>query len=195
VTISEAQRKFAAERFARAGIADRAEVRLQDYRLLGGRFDKICSIEMLEAVGDRYLETYFGKVQSLLAPDGVFAAQFITCPDSRYAEVRNGVDWIQKHIFPGSLLLSMNRVGQAVQGTGRLSLHGLHDLGLDYARTLREWRVRFNAQLDEVRRLGFDERFIRTWNYYLAYCEAAFAWRNISVVQATWTTPNNRTLM
>ena len=195
VTISEAQQKFAAERFARAGIADRAEVRLQDYRLLGGRFDKICSIEMLEAVGDRYLETYFGKVQSLLAPDGVFAAQFITCPDSRYAEVRNGVDWIQKHIFPGSLLLSMNRVGQAVQGTGRLSLHGLHDLGLDYARTLREWRARFNAQLDEVRRLGFDERFIRTWNYYLAYCEAAFAWRNISVVQATWKEPNNRTLM
>lgn len=194
VTISEEQLKFAAERFARTGIADRAEVQLQDYRLLTGRFDKIVSIEMLEAVGDRYLETYFGKVQSLLAPHGLFAAQFITCPDARYAEFRRGVDWIQKHIFPGSLLLSLNRVGQAIQQTGPLSLHNLHDLGLDYARTLRHWRERFNAQLPAVRALGFDERFIRTWNYYLAYCEAAFAWRNISVVQATWTAPNNRSL-
>ncbi|HTH48874.1 MAG TPA: cyclopropane-fatty-acyl-phospholipid synthase family protein [Candidatus Limnocylindria bacterium] len=195
VTISEEQRKFCGERFARAGIADRAEVRLQDYRRLTGQFDKICSIEMLEAVGDQFLESYFAKVQSLLAPHGLFAAQFITCPDARYAELRRGVDWIQKHVFPGSLLLSMNRVGQAVQQTGSLSLHHLHDLGLDYARTLRVWRGRFNARLDEVRRLGFDDRFIRTWNYYLAYCEAAFAWRNISVVQATWTAPNNRSLM
>jgi cyclopropane-fatty-acyl-phospholipid synthase len=195
VTISQEQHKFAGERFARVGIADRAEVRLQDYRLLTGQFDKICSIEMLEAVGDEFLETYFSKVQALLGRDGIFAAQFITCPDARHAEFRRGADWIQKHIFPGSLLLSLNRVGQAIQRTGSLSLHNLHDLGLDYARTLREWRGRFNARLDEVRRLGFDERFIRTWNYYLAYCEAAFAWRNISVVQATWTGPNNRNLM
>jgi cyclopropane-fatty-acyl-phospholipid synthase len=99
------------------------------------------------------------------------------------------VDWIQKHIFPGSLLLSMNRVGEVVQRTGNLWLHDLHDLGLDYSRTLREWRERFNGQLEAVRQQGFDERFIRTWNYYLAYCEAAFAWRNISVVQATWARP------
>jgi cyclopropane-fatty-acyl-phospholipid synthase len=150
---------------------------------------------MLEAVGDQYLEAYFGKVQSLLTPQGLFAAQFITYPDSRYARLRDGVDWIQKHIFPGSLLLSLNRVGQAIQKTGSLSLHNLQDLGLDYAQTLRLWRGRFNGQLEAVRALGFDERFIRTWNYYLAYCEAAFAWRNISVVQATWTGPNNRSLM
>lgn len=195
VTISEEQHKFAGERFVRGGMADRARVELRDYRLLTGQFDKICSIEMLEAVGDRYLETYFGKVQSLLGRDGLFAAQFITCPDARYAEFRRGADWIQKHIFPGSLLLSMNRIGQAIQKTGALSLHNVHDLGLDYACTLRAWRERFNAQLGEVRRLGFDDRFIRTWNYYLAYCEAAFTWRNISVVQATWTGPNNRCLM
>ncbi len=195
VTISPEQAKFAAERFQRAGIADRAQVQLQDYRLLSGQFDRIVSIEMLEAVGDEFLETYFRKVQSLLGRDGVFAAQFITCPDSRYAEFRRGADWIQKHIFPGSLLLSMNRVGEAIQKTGSLSLHSLQDLGLDYARTLRHWRERFNDQLGAVRELGFDDRFIRTWNYYLAYCEAAFAWRNISVVQATWTGPNNRTLM
>lgn len=195
VTISEEQHRFAQERFRRQGIADRAEVKLQDYRLLTGKFDGIVSIEMLEAVGDEYLETYFAKVQSLLGRNGIFAAQFITCPDARYHELRRGADWIQKHIFPGSLLLSMNRVGQAVQRTGSLSLHSLHDLGLDYARTLAEWRERFNSQLDAVRQQGFDDHFIRSWNYYLAYCEAAFAWRNISVVQATWTGPNNRTLM
>ena len=194
VTISEEQHRFAADRFERAGIADRATVKLQDYRHLTGRFDRIVSIEMLEAVGDEFLETYFGKVQSLLGRDGLFAAQFITCPDARYQELRRGADWIQKHVFPGSLLLSMNRVGQAIQRTGSLSLHSLHDLGLDYAKTLLQWRQRFNAQLTSVRELGFDDRFIRTWNYYLAYCEAAFAWRNISVVQATWTGPNNRSL-
>jgi cyclopropane-fatty-acyl-phospholipid synthase len=195
VTISEEQHKFAREQFQREGIADRAEVKLQDYRQLTGKFDRIVSIEMLEAVGDEFLETYFGKVQSLMGRDGIFAAQFITCPDSRYHELRRGADWIQKHIFPGSLLLSMNRVGQAVQRTGSMSLHTLHDLGLDYSRTLAQWRERFNAQLDTVRQQGFDEHFIRSWNYYLAYCEAAFAWRNISVVQATWTGPNNRTMM
>ena len=194
VTISEEQHRFAGDRFQRAGVGDRAEVRLQDYRLLTGKFDRVVSIEMLEAVGDEFLETYFGKVQSLLGRDGLFAAQFITCPDARYHELRRGADWIQKHIFPGSLLLSMNRVGQAIQRTGSFSLHSLHDLGLDYAKTLQHWRQRFNAQLHSVRDLGFDDRFIRTWNYYLAYCEAAFAWRNISVVQATWTGPNNRSL-
>lgn len=189
VTLSEEQARFCTQRFLRAGIADRARVEVRDYRQLEGQFDKICSIEMLEAVGDEFLETYFAKVHTLLAPRGRFAAQFITCPDQRHAELRRGVDWIQKHIFPGSLLLSMNRVGEVVHRTGNLWLHDLHDLGQDYARTLRAWRDRFNGQLEDVNRLGFDDRFIRTWNYYLAYCEAAFAWRNISVVQATWSRP------
>ncbi len=189
VTISAEQARHAAGRFAREGIADRAEVRLQDYRQVSGRFDKICSIEMLEAVGDEFLGTYFAKVQSLLTEQGRFAAQFITCPVARHADLRRVVDWIQKHIFPGSLLLSMNRVGGVVQRTGNLWLENLHDLGPDYARTLRHWRGRFNAQREAVLAQGFDPRFIRTWNYYLAYCEAAFAWRNISVVQATWSRP------
>ncbi|MBL9174633.1 MAG: class I SAM-dependent methyltransferase, partial [Verrucomicrobiales bacterium] len=192
VTISEEQARYVRERFKREGLSGRAEVRLQDYRAVTGRFDRICSIEMLEAVGDRYLDTYFAQVQSLLAPDGRFAAQFITCPDTRHAELRRGVDWIQKHIFPGSLLLSMNRVGAAVERTGNLWLENLHDLGQDYARTLRQWRERFNARREDVLAQGFDARFLRTWNYYLAYCEAAFAWRNISVVQATWSRPGVR---
>ena len=195
ITISEAQAAYCRERFRREGIADLAEVRVVDYRHLSGQFDKIVSIEMMEAIGDEYLETYCRTVQRLLKPDGLFAAQFITYPDSRHGELRRSVDWIQKHIFPGSLLLSLNRVNQCMQRTGRLHLHGLHDMGLDYGRTLREWRGRFNRGLDEVRRQGFDDHFIRTWNYYLAYCESAFLWRNISVVQATWTAPNNRSLM
>lgn len=189
VTISAEQASYAAHRFEREGISDRAQVRLQDYRQITGTYDKICSIEMLEAVGDEFLDTYFARIQALLSRHGRFAAQFITCPDARHAELRRGVDWIQKHIFPGSLLLSLNRVGQAVQRTGPLWLHDLHDMGPDYAETLRRWRERFNAQAEAVLALGFDRRFLRTWNYYLAYCEAAFAWRNISVVQATWRRP------
>jgi cyclopropane-fatty-acyl-phospholipid synthase len=197
VTLSTEQQKFAQARFEREGIAHKAEVLLLDYRKLpslGRRFDRIASIEMLEAVGDSFLETYFRVCQSLLWPGGLFAAQFITCPDSRYDELRRGVDWIQKHVFPGSLLLSLNRVNQAIARTGCLQLHDLKDFGPDYARTLRIWRERFNGRLDEVGKLGFDTHFIRTWNYYLAYCEAAFANRNISVIQGLWTVPNNPTL-
>ena len=194
VTISEKQFKLANERFVREGVADRVEIRLQDYRHITGQFDKIASIEMLEAVGDRYLETYFAKCHEVLKRDGLLGLQMITCPDNRYDSLRKNVDWIQKHIFPGSLLLSVARVGQALARTGDLFLHDLDDMGLFYARTLRTWFENFNARLAEVRALGFDERFIRKWNYYLCYCEAAFAQRNISVVQAIYTRPNNLTL-
>lgn len=194
VTISPAQFDYAREAFAREGMTDRAEVRLQDYRQLTGQFDKIVSIEMLEAVGDAYLETYFAKCHELLKPQGLLGLQMITCPDSRHDELRRGVDWIQKHIFPGSLLLSVHRVNQALRATGDLFLHDLFDLGLSYAETLRRWRVEFNRQEAAVRALKFDSRFIRKWNYYLSYCEAAFAMRNISVVQAIYTRPNNPTL-
>ena len=195
VTISPEQHRFTTERLRREGFGDSVNVRLQDYRQLTGQFDKIVSIEMLEAVGDNFLPQYFRQVQSLLKRDGLFAAQFITCPDHRHAELRRNVDWIQKHIFPGSLLLSLNRVNQVIQATGRLSLYDLQDLGLDYAQTLRHWRQRFLAQLPAVRSLGFDDHFIRTWDYYLAYCESAFASRNISVIQGTWAGPNCRALM
>ncbi len=195
ITISQAQFEYAQQLFQREGLADRVHPKLMDYRLLTGRYDKIVSIEMLEAVGDAYLETYFGKCQQLLKPEGLLALQMITCPDARYNAMRRGVDWIQKHIFPGSLLLSINRVNQAISRTGDLMLHDLHDLGLDYAETLRRWRQEFNRNGAEVAALGFDERFRRKWNYYLSYCEAAFARRNISVVQAIYTRANNPTLM
>lgn len=194
VTISEEQFKFASARIEREGLADRVEVRLQDYRHIEGTYDKIVSIEMMEALGDRYLPTYLAKLHALLKPEGLVALQYITVPDSRHAELRRGIDFIQKHIFPGSLLLSVGRVNQFLNRTSDLFLHDLEDLGASYARTLHVWWENFNAQLAAVRTLGFDERFIRKWNYYLQYCEAAFASRNISVVQAVYTRPNNRTL-
>jgi cyclopropane-fatty-acyl-phospholipid synthase len=194
VTISEEQFKFARERVAREGFADRVEVRLQDYRHITGSYDKIVSIEMMEALGDRFLPTYLEKIDALLKPAGLVALQYITVPDCRHAELRRGIDFIQKHIFPGSLLLSVGRVNEIMNRTGHLFLHHLEDLGASYARTLHEWWENFNAQLTAVGALGFDERFIRKWNYYLQYCEAAFASRNISVVQAVYTRPNNRTL-
>jgi len=195
VTISQAQFDYGRARFQREGVAGRVEIRLQDYRHITGQFDKIASIEMLEAVGDRYLETYFAKCHEVLKPEGLLGLQFITCPDSRHDELRKNVDWIQKHIFPGSQLLSVSRVNRALNRTGDLFLHDLADMGLFYARTLREWLGKFNAQLAAVRAQGFSESFIRKWRYYLGYCEAAFAQRNISVVQAIYTRPNNRTLI
>jgi len=194
VTISEEQFKFARELFQKEGLADRVEIKLQDYRLLEGKFDKIVSIEMLEAVGDAFLETYFAKCHELLKPEGLLAVQMITCPDSRHDSLRKNVDWIQKHIFPGSLLLSIHRVNEALRRTGDLFLYDLKDLGLSYAETLKRWRNTFNQNEAGVRALKFDTRFIRKWNYYLSYCEAAFAMRNISVVQAVYTRPNNPTL-
>ena len=191
VTISEQQFNFARERIAKQNLSDRIDVRLEDYRHVKGKFDKIASIEMMEALGDKYLETFFETVHRLLKSEGVAGFQYITVADSRHAQLRQGVDFIQKHIFPGSLLLSVGRVNQAINRTGDLSPYSLEDMGLSYARTLNIWRERFNARLDAVRALGFNQAFIRKWNYYLSYCEAAFTMRNISVVQAIYARPNN----
>src|SRR4030095_1346251 len=146
VTISQRQYEYARERFQREGIANRIDLRLQDYREISGQFDKVVSIEMMEAIGDRYLETYFAKINEVTKPDALIALQYITVPDSRHSALRRGVDFIQKHIFPGSLLLSVGRVTRAIHRTGELSLFELKDLGLDYARTLRCWFDAFNAK-------------------------------------------------
>jgi cyclopropane-fatty-acyl-phospholipid synthase len=194
LTLSEQQLTLARQRIAAAGLSDRIEVRLQDYRDVRGEFDKLVSIEMLEAVGHAYQPDYFRACARLVKPRGLIALQFITCPDVRYTAFRKGVDFIQKHIFPGSLLLSLNRVNDLLARHGGFSLVEMRDFGPDYARTLHLWRERFRARLDEVRRLGFDDRFIRKWDYYLCYCEAAFALRNISVVHTLHSRPNNLSL-
>lgn len=191
ITISEEQLKLARERVGQEGLSDRVKIELMDYRNLEGSFDKIVSIEMLEAVGEEFFDVYFKKCQELLKRDGILAFQVITCPDARYDSLRTGVDWIQKHIFPGSLLPSVARLNRAINNGGDLTLVDLKDIGLHYGRTLGAWRVAFNQRLEEVRKLGFDERFIRKWNYYLSYCEAAFAMRNINVMQMVYARPNN----
>lgn len=194
VTISQQQFELARRRVIDARLADRVDVQLRDFRDITGQFDKIVSIEMMEALGHRYQDTFARTVAKLLKPEGLLALQFITYPDSRYDQLRRGVDFIQKHIFPGSLLLSLNRVNDLLARAGGLVLHEMDDFGPDYARTLRLWRDRFHARLDEVRALGFDERFVRKWNYYLCYCEAAFALRNVSVVHTLHTRANNFSL-
>jgi cyclopropane-fatty-acyl-phospholipid synthase len=194
VTISQQQYDLARRRVEEAGLTSQITVELRDYRDITQQYDKIVSIEMMEAIGHEYLPAFCAAIHRALRPNGVVALQFITCPDTRYEQLRRGVDFIQKHIFPGSLLLSLHRVGGEMAHAGDFLLHHLEDLGLDYARTLRHWRERFGRVHSDVRRLGFDDRFIRKWHYYLSYCEAAFAQRHISVVHAVFTRPNNPAL-
>ncbi|MEX1119959.1 MAG: cyclopropane-fatty-acyl-phospholipid synthase family protein [Terrimicrobiaceae bacterium] len=193
-TISEQQHHEASKRIAEAGLADRIEVRLEDYRHLTGRFDKIASIEMLEAVGDRYVDGYFEKCSALLSPNGLLGIQAILCPDQQYDVIKRGVDFIQKHIFPGSLLMSMQRILAATGKTRALNLLDYHDMAPHYAKTLRLWREAFDLRLDDIRALGFDEAFLRKWRYYLSYCEAAFATRHITVAQMVFTKFGNLSL-
>lgn len=194
VTISEAQAAYARKLIEQEGLEKQIEIRIQDYRLIQGQFDKIASIEMIEAVGDEYHESFFKQCATLLAPDGILGLQMITVPDCRYDSLRKGVDWIQRVIFPGSLLLSIGRANDVMKRTGNLYLYDLQDMGAFYVETLRAWHDRFVAKLPEIRAQNFDEAFIRTWRYYLKYCEAGFDSRNISVVQAIYTRPNNMSL-
>lgn len=191
VTISEEQYTLAKERVEKEGLNDKVDIKLTDYRNLTGVFDKIVSIEMLEAVGHEFLDAYFKKCAELLKPKGMLGFQVITSPDSRYESIRKGVDWIQKHIFPGTLLPSVDALNSAVKRTSDLNMMGLKEFGQHYAKTLKIWREKFNEQLNEVKMLGFDDKFIRKWNYYLSYCEAAFAMRNIYVMQMVYARPNN----
>ncbi len=191
LTISAEQHKLAVERVETEGLSDRVSIELRDYRTLEGQYDKIVSVEMLEAVGHKYLDLYFKKCNDLLKRNGLLAIQVITSPDSRYESLRKGVDWIQKHIFPGSLLPSVAAINGAINRTGDMTMVDLKDIGTDYAKTLKLWYDQFNANLAEVKSLGFDDRFIRKWNYYLCYCEAAFAMRNINTMQLVYSRPNN----
>jgi len=194
ITISKEQLNYAKERINKSGLSKKVTFLFEDYRKVEGKFDKIVSIEMMEAVGDAYLEEYFRQCHQLLKPEGLLGLQIITCPDSRYEDLRKGNDWTQKHIFPGSLLLAQHRVAQAMNRVGTLFLHSWEEFSENYSRTLMAWHERFNESLPEVCAMGFDENFIRKWNYYLCYCSAGFSMRNVGVAQAIYTRPNNLTL-
>lgn len=191
ITISNQQYEYAKKKIKESGLSSQIEILLCDYRYLQGIYDKVVSVEMIEAVGDRYMETFFSSIDRLLKPDGLLGLQMITCPDSRYKILRDNVDFIQKYIFPGSQLPSVRRVTEALSRTSSLNLFEMEDIGLSYAKTLDVWHENFNNNLEKVRELGFDEHFIRKWNYYFKYCSAAFSMRNISAVQAIYTRPNN----
>lgn len=197
VTLSTEQADWARERVAREGLAGRVEIRLADYRDLpaeGRTYDRVVSIEMLEAVGYRYLPAYFEAVDRLLAPGGIAVIQSITVPDDRHARLLRRPDFIQKHVFPGSHCPSVGAIAAAVAARSRLMVHDLEDVGAHYAETLRRWRAAFLAGLPRVRELGYDARFVRLWDFYLAYCEGAFAARHIGDVQLVLTRSGNRAL-
>jgi cyclopropane-fatty-acyl-phospholipid synthase len=180
-TISREQHALASERVVAAGLGERVTVLLEDYRDLKGRYDKLVSIEMIEAVGARYLETYFAKVAALLKPRGLALLQAITIEDHRYRQALREVDYIKRYVFPGAFIPSVSAMLDAKSRVADLNLVRFEDFGPSYARTLEAWRKRFLAKRSEVRRLGFDDQFIRLWEYYLAYCEAGFRERSIGV--------------
>ena len=194
LTVSEAQHRLATERVRQAGLSDRIEIRFCDYRDATGSFDRIVSIEMLEAVGHRYFETFFRCCDRLLSPEGLVVLQVITIPDHRYNAYLRSCDWIQKHVFPGGHLPSLTALSRAMEAGSALHVEALENIGPHYATTLRLWRERFDDEAPRVRALGFDDTFIRKWRYYLAYCEAAFASRTLNTLQLVLTRPNNADL-
>ena len=182
-TISAEQYRHACQRVQEEGLVDRVTVLEQDYRLLQGQFDRVVSIEMIEAVGHQFLGDYFNRIDALLKPNGLLLLQAITIPDQRYHYARRNVDFIKRYIFPGGFLPSVSVMMQHLARDTALSPVNLHEIGLDYARTLADWRARFLSAVEQVRAQGFDERFIRMWHYYLCYCEGAFRERAIGTVQ------------
>ena len=191
-TISREQHDLACQRIQQAGLADRITVLLQDYRDLEGQYDRLVSIEMIEAIGHQYLETYFAKVAGLLKPDGEALVQAITIEDHRYAQALGSVDFIKRFIFPGSFIPSVSAMTGAIGRASDLRLFNLEDIGPSYALTLKAWRERFHARLPQVRALGYDMRFVRMWDFYLAYCEGGFRERSIGDVHLWLTRPDAR---
>ena len=191
-TISREQYELASERIAAAGVADRVTLLLEDYRELRGRYDKLVSIEMIEAVGHQYYDLFFSQCAKLLRHDGLMLLQAITIADQRYDAARRSVDFIQRHIFPGSTIPSVTAMLASTTRATDMRLVHLEDIGPHYAATLRAWRENLLANLDAVRALGYPEPFIRMWEFYLCYCEGGFAERALGDVQMLLARPGNR---
>ncbi|MES1196693.1 MAG: cyclopropane-fatty-acyl-phospholipid synthase family protein, partial [Steroidobacter sp.] len=191
-TISKEQYEFAKEKVHAAGLQDRITLLLDDYRDLQGQYDKLVSIEMIEAVGANYLDTYLRKCASLLKPNGTMLLQAITLQDQFYDQALKSVDFIQRYIFPGSFIPSVTAISTFMTRVTDFKIAHLEDFGSHYATTLRHWRERFFAALPEVRKLGYPDSFIRLWEYYLCYCEGGFTERQLGVVQMLLAKPMYR---
>jgi cyclopropane-fatty-acyl-phospholipid synthase len=195
ITLSKEQLAYVRDRIQQEGLEHRVQVKLCDYRDVRGSFDRVLSVEMLEAVGHEYLGTFYAAIERVLKPNGIAVIQVITMPDHRYETYRRGCDWIQKYIFPGSLLPSLTALGEAATSNSHLLLEAVENIGPHYAHTLLEWRRRFMLGKLNVERIGFDLYFQKTWEYYLAYCEAAFATRTLNVLQLVYSREACQTLL
>ena len=191
-TISKEQYQAAQQRVIDAGVADRVTILMEDYRDLQGRYDKLVSIEMIEAVGHHYLDTYLKQCAALLKPNGLALIQAITIEDSYYYQALKSVDFIKRYIFPGSFIPCVSAIVASAARSTDLRLINLEDQGESYALTLNHWRKRFLAALDQVRTQGYNEEFIRMWEFYLCYCEGDFKEKSISNVQLLFAKPSNR---
>lgn len=191
-TISKAQFDLANERVNAAGLNDKINILLSDYRDLQGQFDKLVSIEMIEAVGHQFYDTYFSSCARLLKPDGMMLLQAITIADQRYEAAKNSVDFIQRYIFPGSCIPSVTALQDSITRASDLRLFNLEDIGPHYARTLAEWRINFFANIEEIRKLGYSEEFIKMWEFYLCYCEGGFEEHALGDVHMLLVKPGNR---
>lgn len=194
ITLSKEQKRYVEQLAREAGVADRLKVELRDYRSMRGKFDRVVSCEMLEAVGHENLGRYFAAVDRLLKPNGLAVIQVITMPDQRHEAYRRAGDWIQKHIFPGAVIPSLTAIANAMTRHSKLMVESLENIGPHYAPTLRLWREAYEARQAEVAKLGFDEAFRRSWQYYFCYCEAAFQRRLLSDIHLVLTRPCNPTL-
>lgn len=188
-TISEEQYNLAKERIKENGLEDKITLLKEDYRKLEGTYDKLVSIEMIEAVGHQFFDTYFEKCASLLKPDGLMLIQAITIEDQRYDRALKNVDFIQRYIFPGSCIPSIQAMLTSTKKHTDLNLVELHDFGAHYSRTLKLWQDAFNAHDEEISKLGYSEDFKRMWRFYLSYCEGGFAERAIGVSHLVWAKP------
>ena len=191
-TISDEQHAYAKNWIEQEGLTEQITLLKQDYRTLTGKYDKLVSVEMIEAVGKAYLPTFFKQCNQLLKPDGVMVLQSITIDDRRYDSYSKSVDFIQKHIFPGGFLPSLLEINRHLKEFTDMMIRDTHDIGLDYARTLQDWHHAFLQHKDALATNGYDERFVRLWRYYFSYCEGGFLERTISTVQLVMSKPANQ---
>ncbi len=183
---------MACQRIASAGLSDRITVLFSDYRDLRGQFDKLVSLEMIEAVGHQYYDVYFRKCSELLKPEGMMLLQAITIADQRYKAATQKVDFIQRYIFPGGCIPSVTAMNDSLTRTTDMRLFHLEDIGPHYVRTLRAWKENLFKNRDKIKKLGYSDEFFRMWEFYFCYCEGGFTERAISDVQMVLTKPLNR---
>ena len=191
-TISKQQYEIARQRVIAAGLEDKVTLLLEDYRDLSGSYDKLVSIEMIEAVGHQYLETYFAKCSDLLKPDGIMLIQAITIQDQFYDQAIKSVDFIQRYIFPGGFIPSVTAISNAVKKSTDTRLFQMEDIGPHYASTLRDWRKNFFNNIEQIKGLGYSNQFIAMWEFYLCYCEGGFLERTLGTSHMVFIKPDNR---